>query len=162
MSVLLKVYLTLAAGVVVLIAAVTIPIAVCNAKRTASVKDAAATPQTAFRKIGQTSDGELLLAAIHFLVSRKMQGELPGIAADERVAIDFPWLVRGTNDGTWHFAGTNLGNYPVRLTFTMHAASSDNRFCYSIGKISTTTSWQLEKAWLSDTNDRVVKEFSIY
>ena len=165
----LKMYTALGIGVVILIAGVTLPIAICNSKSTALESSPGASnlkqgfresPQSVLHQFSQTSNGGVLLEAVNFLVSHKMTGDLPGVAADEHVAIDFPWLVRGTNDGTWHYRNTNFGGYPVTLTFTLHATDSSDRYCYTVAKASMTNSWQLKKAWLTDTNGRVVEEFS--
>ena len=55
-----------------------------------------------------------------------------------------------------------MDTYPLSLTLKA-SKSNDGYFMYyyTVAKASETNGWQLQKAWLNDTNGRVIKEFTV-
>jgi hypothetical protein len=44
---------------------------------------------------------------------------------------------------------------------TVHANEINDRYHYTIRKVSVAAPWELLKAWLSDTNMTVLKEYPV-
>jgi RNA polymerase sigma factor (sigma-70 family) len=118
-------------------------------------------PADAIKQFSETPNGGISLEAVYFLQSLKTNGLLPGIATNSPAGIEIPWFSHNTNGGTWHMVNTNLGNYPITLTLTVHANDVNDRYHYTITKASGTNGWQLQKAWCSDTNGIVLKQFPV-
>jgi hypothetical protein len=58
------------------------------------------------------------------------------------------------------FGSTNI-TYPFTFELTMHANGFNDRYHYIVRKNSEAAQWQLIKAWLTDTNMVVVKEYPV-
>jgi hypothetical protein len=90
------------------------------------------------------------MEALLFIKSLKLKGQLPGIVSNTPAAIEVPG----------HYINTNL-TYPVSLTLMVHANDVNERYHYTIAKATGTNEWQMRRAWCSDTNEVVLKEFPV-
>ena len=110
--------------------------------------------------------------AVEYLLKLTKQGQLPGFPEGKQqvirpkgdpglIQIQIPGLFRDSH-GILHFTGTNMDTYPLSLTLKA-SKSNDGYFMYyyTVAKASETNGWQLQKAWLNDTNGRVIKEFTV-
>jgi RNA polymerase sigma factor (sigma-70 family) len=110
--------------------------------------------------------------AAEYLLKLTKEGQLPGFPEGKEyvirqkgdpglIQIQIPGLFKDSN-GIWHFKGTNMDIYPLSVTLKA-SKSNDGYFVYfyTVVKASETNDWQLQKAWLNDTNGQVVKEFTV-
>jgi len=112
-------------------------------------------PANAVQQFVQTSGGSISMEAVKFITSLKQKGQLPGIVSNTPASIEIPWISFDRPNGMAHFINTNL-SFPVSLTLTVHANDVNERYHYTIAKITKANDWQLHKAWCSDTNGTVV------
>jgi len=117
--------------------------------------------ETAMKEFSRTPNGALALEAVHFLGSLKADGQLPGLASNTPAGIAIPWVTFDKPGGTPQFTHTNLGDYPIFITLTVHADLPHQLYQYIVTKMSPTNGWQLQQAWLADTNGAVVKELPV-
>jgi len=107
--------------------------------------------------------------AVEYLLELTQQGQLPGFPEGKQhakgdlglIQIQIPGLFRDSH-GILHFTGTNMDAYPLSLTLKA-SKSNDGYFVYyyTVVKASETNGWQLQKAWLNDTNGHVMKELTV-
>jgi RNA polymerase sigma factor (sigma-70 family) len=114
----------------------------------------------AIQQFVKTSGGAISMEAVKFVQSLKEKGRLPGIVSNTPAAIEIPWISFDRPGGTAHYINTNL-TLPVSLTLTVHANDVNERYHYTVTKVAETNEWQLQKAWCSDTNGIVLKQFPV-
>ena len=86
-----------------------------------------------------------------FLVSLKEQGKLPGYAKDDHGTVN-------TNFGP---DLSDAVSYPVERTFFATKDGENFQYHYTVLKRTKTDQWELRKAWQTDANGKIIKEFPL-
>ncbi|MGH7952935.1 MAG: hypothetical protein ACREFE_13605 [Limisphaerales bacterium] len=96
---------------------------------------------------GKTPAGASTLEAIKFLSQLHHSGRLPG-SEDARPSVQFHINLSATN-------------YPISRTFNVRTKSGAFTIHYTVTKNSADSSWQLQKAWRTDAQNKTVKMYSV-
>lgn len=95
-------------------------------------------------------EDDLTKEAEKFLSNLKEKGLLPGWLQNEHGNITF-----------WIPAEINPEIYPVSRTFNGTKNGDVSKYHYAIVKTSPNSAWKLQRAWQTDSNGKVLKEFPV-
>lgn len=90
--------------------------------------------------------GTILKSGMEYLSQLRQEGRLPGV---------------GTNEHGHAYINGRLNSYPYSLTMQLTKEGETSVYHYAITKVSRNSTWQLKRAWQTDSNGHFIQELSI-
>lgn len=122
------------------------------------------TMDSSIEKFSHTPGGRETMDALDFLQSLQGKGQLPGYTLGTNVGSGFivPGLLYQNNKTGWQTTGTNVENLPISRTFELITnAQAGLVWHYTVIKASGKTNWQLQKAWLTGHDGKLISDFRV-
>jgi hypothetical protein len=85
-------------------------------------------------------------SAIKILMSLKEKGQMPGWSKNDEAT---------TKIVTFHY------HYPDSLTLDLLKKGDSSTYHYEFSRVSKTSPWKLQKAWQTDSNEHLVKDYPV-
>ena len=105
----------------------------------------------------QAAGGASTVDAGEFLLSLAKQGKLPGFAPGEHGV-----MRAGIVDGQGNIpAAAAPGSYPISRGITFSKDGDTSVYFYTVVQASNHAPWQLQKAWRTDADGKVVENYPI-
>ena len=90
-------------------------------------------------------------AALKFLVELKDKNELPGVSKDDQMDIT----------GSMPVSPSSAATYPFSMIFHLVLAGDSSTNHYGVVRMTANGAWQIERAWRTDSQGRVVNEWPV-